>query len=337
MNYTIKQIEAQYNRGIEQVIRTCLIEFGGNREGTAWCDPDLGRFSEIYGTLGKAYWVAVDEKNCVIGGVGIGPLTGIGGVCELQKLYCLPKARGTGIAHALMKRAMDYAARYYRQIYLETFSNMIAAQKFYEKYGFERIAAPLVQTEHFSCDVFYQRTLDTHYDEADVRADYEQLTKYLIAHHLTITTMESATSGQIASLITDTEGASAVLKGAFITYSNEAKIREGVPKEIINTYSVYSKETAEAMAQSCRAAYRADIGIGVTGTMGNIDPVNEAHSEVGRVYFAVSTERKTRSFCVELLPQSSRLMYKMAAAKEVYDQLMPICQELTGCDKIADN
>ena len=59
------------------------------------------------------------------------------------------------------------------------------------------------------------------YDEREIREHYHDLTERLIEKKLTITTMESATSGQIASLITDTEGASAILKGAFITYSNE--------------------------------------------------------------------------------------------------------------------
>ena len=106
----------------------------------------------------------------------------------------------------------------------------------------------------------------------EIREKYRILTKLLIQKELTITTMESATSGQIASLITDTEGSSAVLKGAFITYCNEAKIQYGVPAEIIETYTVYSKETAKAMAEACQKAYGADIGIGVTGTMGNVDP-----------------------------------------------------------------
>ena len=61
------------------------------------------------------------------------------------------------------------------------------------------------------------------YNESDIRADYHKLTKLLISKGLHITTMESATSGQIASLITDTEGASAIFKGALITYCNEEK------------------------------------------------------------------------------------------------------------------
>ena len=87
------------------------------------------------------------------------------------------------------------------------------------------------------------------YDEKEIREDYRKLTKLLIEKKMTITTMESATSGQIASLITDTEGSSAVLKGAFVTYCNEAKIMQGVPAEIIDKYTVYSTQTAEAMAK----------------------------------------------------------------------------------------
>ena len=41
-----------------------------------------------------------------------------------------------------------------------------------------------------------------HYIESDIRNNYRALTKCLIEKHLSITTMESATSGQIASLIT---------------------------------------------------------------------------------------------------------------------------------------
>lgn len=48
------------------------------------------------------------------------------------------------------------------------------------------------------------------YNESDIRNDYRRLTKLLIERGMTISTMESATSGQIASLITDTEGSSAV-------------------------------------------------------------------------------------------------------------------------------
>ena len=159
------------------------------------------------------------------------------------------------------------------------------------------------------------------YNESAIRARYADITRSLIATGKTITTMESATSGQIASLITDTEGASAVMKGAFVTYSNEAKIMQGVPAEIIAEYSVYSRETAAAMAEACRRAYGADIGIGVTGTMGNVDPANAEVSVPGCVYFAIATEKGTETFFRELEPQETRLMYKLAVAAEVAEAL----------------
>lgn len=156
--------------------------------------------------------------------------------------------------------------------------------------------------------------------EAAVRGKYTELTLGLIRRGLTITTMESCTSGQIASLITDTEGSSAVLKGAFVTYSNEAKIMQGVPAAIIGTYGVYSAETAAAMAEACRAVYGADIGTGVTGSFGNADPAN-ADSIPGEVYFAIATERGTETFHCTIPVQASRLAYKLYMADVIADRL----------------
>ena len=155
-------------------------------------------------------------------------------------------------------------------------------------------------------------------DEKTVREKYEDLTKYLIEEEITITTMESCTSGQIASLITDTEGASAVLKGAFITYSNEAKIAQGVPRETIEKYGVYSAETASAMAIACRDAMHADIGIGVTGSFGNVDP-NNADSTPGEVFFAIADENGTRAYHCTVPEQPTRLSYKLYMSEVIAD------------------
>lgn len=159
------------------------------------------------------------------------------------------------------------------------------------------------------------------YDERAIRARWRQITLRLIARGMSITTMESATSGQLASLITDTEGASAIMKGAFVTYSNEAKILQGVPAEVIETYSVYSRETARAMAEAARRTYGADVAVGVTGTMGNVDPANAAASVPGQVYFAIALKDATRDFFVELPPQPTRLGYKLAVADEIASEL----------------
>ena len=156
--------------------------------------------------------------------------------------------------------------------------------------------------------------------EKEVREKYDHLVKYLIKSGISVTTMESCTAGQIASLLTDTSGSSAIIKGAFVTYSNEAKIRMGVSERIINEYGVYSKETAAEMARVCRAFYDADIGIGVTGTFGNVDP-NNKDSTPGEVFFAISMRDGTESFYCEVPEQPSRLYYKLYMANVIADEL----------------
>lgn len=155
-----------------------------------------------------------------------------------------------------------------------------------------------------------------------VREKYKKLTLILIEKHLSISTMESATSGQVASLITDTEGASAVFRGSLVTYSNEMKIRMGVPAEIIDRYSVYSKETAIEMARVCMATFGTDIGIGITGTMGNVDPENAISSIPGQVYFAIVYGNAIQAYYVEIPARETRLDYKLAVAEEIYNELM---------------
>lgn len=159
MNYKIREIEYKDNKDVENIIRTCLIEFGGNHEGLAWSDPDLGRFSEIYNKEGYKYWVIEENNGKIAGGAGIGKLKDFEDICELQKMYCLPEARGTGAPHELMEIALNYAKKYYKKCYIETLSNMVAANKFYKKYGFEKLDKPIGNTGHYSCDVWYIKEL----------------------------------------------------------------------------------------------------------------------------------------------------------------------------------
>ena len=158
-------------------------------------------------------------------------------------------------------------------------------------------------------------------DEAAVRAKYRRLTLRLIERRQTITVMESCTGGQIASLITDTEGASAAMVGAFVTYNNAMKVQIGVPAAVIDNYGVYSAETAETMARTCRQICGADIGVGVTGTFGNPDP-NNADSVPGEVYFAVADAGGAKAFHCTVPAQPSRLAYKLYMADVIADQLL---------------
>ena len=158
-------------------------------------------------------------------------------------------------------------------------------------------------------------------NKVEIRAKFTKLTKLLIKENLTITTMESCTAGLLMSLITDTEGSSAVTKGGFVTYSNEAKIMNGVPAETIEKYGVYSKETAKAMAMACRKTYNANIGVGVTGTFGNVDP-NNKDSVPGQVFFAIDMNGDVITYERILEKQESRNAYKCAIANEIVVELL---------------
>ena len=160
MKCKIRRIEKRDDAQIEKIIRSCLIEFGGDHEGTAWADPNLGKVSEIYTGEKNAYWVAENQNGTVVGGVGIGELPNVTDTCELQKMYCCPSVRGTGVAHLLIQQALTFATERYDYCYLETLESMKAAQNFYEKYGFKRVAEAIGETGHTACDVRYIKHLE---------------------------------------------------------------------------------------------------------------------------------------------------------------------------------
>ena len=126
-------------------------------------------------------------------------------------------------------------------------------------------------------------------DQKNIIEHFHLLTSILKKKKRTIATMESCTGGLVGVLLSDQEGASEVVKGGSFTYSNEEKIACGVPADIIDTYGVYSIETAEAMATACRMKHETDIGIGVTGSIGAVDP-NNADSVPGEVFFAIDLQ-----------------------------------------------
>ena len=69
----------------------------------------------------------------------------------------------------------------------------------------------------------------------------DSIIKQLIASHTTISHHgKICTSGLIASLITDTEGASAIFPGGYVTYLNETKVLVGVDPSVIEIHGVYS-------------------------------------------------------------------------------------------------
>ncbi|QJC50725.1 GNAT family N-acetyltransferase [Paenibacillus albicereus] len=157
--WNIRLLERRDNERMAGIIRACLVEFGGNRAGLAWEDASLHDLHAHYGEPGRGYWVALDGEGEIAGGCGIAAFAGSAGVCELQKMYLLPAARGTGAAGLLLAEALAFARGRYRQCYLETLTSMKAAERFYGKHGFAPLRAPLAGSEHYACDAWYIRDL----------------------------------------------------------------------------------------------------------------------------------------------------------------------------------
>jgi putative acetyltransferase len=159
-NIRIRTIEPSDDPIVEEIIRETLIEFGANRLGFAWQDPELSCLSTAYMAIDEQYWVAELEGE-VIGGCGIAALKPpVNGVCELQKMYLSPEARGLGVGRLLLVSAIEFAKLHYQWCYLETLQNMGKAEMLYRKQGFIRLPKALVETAHGSCDRWYLKELN---------------------------------------------------------------------------------------------------------------------------------------------------------------------------------
>jgi putative acetyltransferase len=158
--FSIRPIEPRDDDAVADLIRGVMPEFGADGPGFAIHDAEVDAMAATYARPGRAYFV-VELDGIVCGGGGIAEL--VGGdpdVCELRKMYFLPRLRGRGAGHALLMRCLAEArALGYRRCYLETLSGMDAAQALYEKHGFRRLPAALGRTGHFGCDRFYLRDL----------------------------------------------------------------------------------------------------------------------------------------------------------------------------------
>lgn len=156
----IRKIENQDNPAIASIVQQVLMEMGAPKIGTAYSDPFLDSMFETYNKPKAVYFVIEDEGK-IIGGAGVSQLDNSNeNICELQKMYFLPEARGLGLGTQLMEMCLQSAKDFgFEKCYLETMPYMIDAQKLYKKVGFENIDAPLGNTGHTSCPVWMLKEL----------------------------------------------------------------------------------------------------------------------------------------------------------------------------------
>lgn len=98
---------------------------------------------------------------------------------------------------------------------------------------------------------------------------------------------ESLTAGLASALLADVPGASEVLCGGMVTYSNELKARWlGVPREVLESVGPVSEPAARAMAEGVLARSGADLAVSLTGWAG--PDAGEDGQPAGTVYFGLA-------------------------------------------------
>jgi len=111
----------------------------------------------------------------------------------------------------------------------------------------------------------------------------------------TITFAESCTGGRIVAAFTAISGASAVLNGSCVTYSNEIKSQWlGVNEQTLINHGAVSSQCVKEMLTGITEMANADHSIAVSGIAGPTGGTNE--KPVGTVYLGVKIKG---NICVE--------------------------------------
>ena len=156
----IREVIKPDNPHLAIIIRGVLKEMKVPTKGTAYADKELDNMYQAYSVPRSKYFV-VEFDDQILGGAGIMQLNKEAeNICELQKMYLHPKARGKGVGSNLLKLCLSFARENnFSLCYLETMPYMLDAQELYRKNGFVYINKPMGDTGHYSCSVWMTKEL----------------------------------------------------------------------------------------------------------------------------------------------------------------------------------
>lgn len=152
-----------------------------------------------------------------------------------------------------------------------------------------------------------------------------KLLELLSKHNLKISTAESCTGGLVAGVLCDISGISAHFEEGYITYSEEAKMKNlGVLPETLEHYGVVSFEVAEEMAMGAAERANADCAIATTGVAGPTGGTEE--NPVGTVCFACVVRNQVLT--ERMIFEGNRMEIRMQAAVYAIEML---CDYIETC------
>jgi putative acetyltransferase len=138
MNATLTNYVIRPGDPLDAKVRTLIAEL--DAFNTSLYPAESNHFDPPEALAGaKSVFLVVEQDGDL---VGCGAAKNCGGWAELKRMYLKPKARGGGIALAMLVRLLDWARSEGLPLArLETGNVSVAALKLYRRAGFKEIAA----------------------------------------------------------------------------------------------------------------------------------------------------------------------------------------------------
>ncbi|SFG00280.1 competence/damage-inducible protein A [Sporolactobacillus nakayamae] len=131
----------------------------------------------------------------------------------------------------------------------------------------------------------------------------------------TIAFAESLTGGMAADWMAAFPGASSILNGGIVCYTNQVKHQVlAVPQEVLKTDGAVSASCAKHLAASVRKLCGSDFGVSFTGVAG---PDKSEGKDVGTVYIGFSDSNGSESYRFQF--NGSRQKIRIQSTKTGYD------------------
>ena len=154
-------------------------------------------------------------------------------------------------------------------------------------------------------------------DDPLLTDDARGLVADLTIRKQSVATAESLTAGLLAATLAGVPGASEVLRGGLVTYTEHTKITlAGVAPQILDEVGPVAAPTARALAVGARQRCDATWGVGLTGVAG---PEPHGGHEVGTVFMGLAGPMNTK--VVELRLTGTRWDIRISAVRESISRL----------------
>jgi nicotinamide-nucleotide amidase len=157
-------------------------------------------------------------------------------------------------------------------------------------------------------------------DDPLLTEDARGLVADLTVRRQSVATAESLTAGLLAATLAGVAGASVVLRGGLITYTEHTKIAlAGVAPQILHDVGAVAGPTARALAVGARQRCAATWGVGLTGVAG---PDPHGGHQVGTVFMGLAgPENHSVTEVVELQFSGTRWDIRISAVRESISRL----------------